>query len=236
MSELTGATPTEGQDPADDGFAGAMDELAAALTAMRRGDDGPCAALLTTQDDATLFGAWGPIEHGHDPIIETWHWVAGRFGPAGENVQDVRTVHRSGDLAVTIGFERGTAQVDGGPVIEMVIRVTHVLRREPTAGGSCIAMPTSRPPTSDPPEPSPTIRSDPSSRTGWTGSPSPVGTGDDGLIARASAGRQDQQHAEQAHRDRGDRNRCGRAGPRCRERVGRPPAPAGAGGRARTDC
>ena len=46
-------------------------------------------------------------------------------------MQDVRTVHRSGDLAVTIGFDRGTAQVDGGPVIEMVIRVTHVLRREP---------------------------------------------------------------------------------------------------------
>ena len=58
--------------------------------------------------------------------------MAARFGPAGENVQDIRTIHRSGDLAVTVGFERGNAQVDGGPLTEMVIRVTHVLRKEPS--------------------------------------------------------------------------------------------------------
>jgi ketosteroid isomerase-like protein len=122
---------TVGTPVADDGFDDAMVELDAALAAMKRGDDGPLAVLLTEQDDATLFGAWGPIEHGHDRIIDTWHWVAARFGPEGENVQDIRTIHRSGDLAVTVGFERGTTQVDGGPITEMVIRVTHVLRKEP---------------------------------------------------------------------------------------------------------
>ena len=39
-------------------------------------------------------------------------------------------MHRSGDLAVTVGFEHGPAQVDGGPVIDMTIRVTHVWRCE----------------------------------------------------------------------------------------------------------
>ena len=130
MTQVHQTTEPVRREPANDGFDDAMEELAAALTAMRRGDDGPCATLLTKQDDATLYGAWGPIEQGNHAITETWRWVADRFGPAGENVQDIRVIHRSGDLAVTVGFERGPAQVDGGPVAEMVIRVTHVLRRE----------------------------------------------------------------------------------------------------------
>jgi ketosteroid isomerase-like protein len=63
-------------------------------------------------------------------LSDTFRWVAGRFGPEGETIQEITTVHRSGDLAVTVGFERGPARVDGGPVIEMVIRVTHVYRCE----------------------------------------------------------------------------------------------------------
>jgi ketosteroid isomerase-like protein len=43
-------------------------------------------------------------------------------------VEDV-VVASSGDLAYTVGFERGPASVDEGPVTEMVIRVTHVYRR-----------------------------------------------------------------------------------------------------------
>jgi hypothetical protein len=60
-------------------------------------------------------------------IADTFRWVAGRFGPGGENVHGVRTLHRSADLAVTGGPERGAAQVD-----VMVSRVAHVLRREAT--------------------------------------------------------------------------------------------------------
>ena len=69
--------------------------------------------MLTEHDDATLFGAGVRSSTGPDRIIDTWHWVAARFGPAGETIQDIRTIHRSGDLAVTVGFERGNAQVDG---------------------------------------------------------------------------------------------------------------------------
>ena len=106
-------------------------ELAEALTAVRQGDAAPYTALWSTADDVTLFGAWGPIEHGHDQVARTIPWVVSRFGPEGRTIQDLRTIHQSGDLAVTVGFERGPAQVDGGPVDEMVIRVTHVLRKEP---------------------------------------------------------------------------------------------------------
>jgi SnoaL-like domain len=93
VSDLTNPTYESAPDAPAADFDEAMARLANAVTAMRRGDDGPGAALLT-------------------------------------NVQDIRTVHRSGDLAVTVGFERGPAQVDGGPLADMVIRVTHVLRGE----------------------------------------------------------------------------------------------------------
>ena len=128
MSITTG-TPTNATD-SDPDLDRAFDELASALTAMKQGDPEPYTALFSTAHDVTLFGAWGPIEQGHEQLAATYRWVATRFGPEGENIQDIRTIHRSGDLVVTVGFERGEARVDGGPMVEMVLRVTHVLRRE----------------------------------------------------------------------------------------------------------
>jgi ketosteroid isomerase-like protein len=114
----------------DRDFERALEDVDSALTAVRQGVAGPYTDLFSNADDVTLFGAWGPIEQGHERLAETFRWVVSRFGPEGGNYQDIRTIHRSGDLAVTVGFERGPAQVDGGPVREMVIRVTHVLRYE----------------------------------------------------------------------------------------------------------
>lgn len=107
-----------------------IEQNTAALTAMRRGDPSPSISLWSTADDVTLFGAWGPIEKGADAVFETFRWVSSRFGPEGDSPQEICALHTSGDLAVSVGFERGRAQVDGGPVREMAIRVTHVFRRE----------------------------------------------------------------------------------------------------------
>ncbi len=107
-----------------------LSDMTAALVAIRRGDPQPYADCWSDSDDVTLFGAWGPIEVGHEHVTETFKWVASRFGPEGSCEQDLRTVHESGDLAVTVGMERGTAVVDGGEPFEMVIRTTHVYRRE----------------------------------------------------------------------------------------------------------
>ncbi len=111
-------------------LADTLDDMTTALVAIRQGDPAPYAASWSDSDDVTLFGAWGPIEQGHEQVTETFRWVASRFGPEGSCVQDLNTVHESGDLAVTIGMERGTAVVDGGEPVEMVIRTTHVYRRE----------------------------------------------------------------------------------------------------------
>jgi ketosteroid isomerase-like protein len=111
-------------------LADTLDDMTTALEAIRQGDPEPYAAQWSNADDVTLFGAWGPIEQGHRDVTETFKWVASRFGPEGSCVQDFSTVHESGDLAVTVGMERGTAVVDGGEPFEMVIRTTHVYRRE----------------------------------------------------------------------------------------------------------
>jgi ketosteroid isomerase-like protein len=56
--------------------------------------------------------------------------VGSRFtGYSGGGGVENAVVHASGDLAYTVGFERGPASVDGGPEREMVIRVTHIYRR-----------------------------------------------------------------------------------------------------------
>ena len=122
-------TTTNGND-SDRDFDSTLVQVAESLTAIRQGDATPYTALWSEAEDVTLFGAWGPIEQGHQQLADTFTWVADRFGPEGETVQDLRAIHQSGDLAVTVGFERGPARVDGRPPIEMVIRVTHVYRQE----------------------------------------------------------------------------------------------------------
>jgi ketosteroid isomerase-like protein len=106
----------------------ALDRVAAALAAMGAGDPRPYVACWADTDDATLFGAWGPIEKGHGAVTSTFEWVGSRFS-GGAMVPEYQVVHRSGDLAYTVGFERGTVSVDGGEPFPMTIRVTHVIRR-----------------------------------------------------------------------------------------------------------
>ena len=79
-------------------------------------------------DDATLFGAWGPIEKGYPRLAETFRWVGGRF-KGGPLVPENTVVFTSGDLAYTVGFERGEVMIDGGAKHPMTIRVTHIYRR-----------------------------------------------------------------------------------------------------------
>lgn len=111
-----------------DGFD--LTDMTAALTAIRQGNAEPYIAEWSNASDVTLFGAWGPIEQGYQQLADTFQWVASRYRPEGEVSQDIRTFHASGNLAVTVGFERGPARVDGGEIREMVIRVTHVYRCE----------------------------------------------------------------------------------------------------------
>jgi ketosteroid isomerase-like protein len=107
----------------------AMQRVNEGLTAMRSGDPQPYIYCWADSPDATLFGAWGPVEHGAKEVTETFRWVASRFTGGRADVEHT-VVAQSGDLAYTVGFERGPASVAGGPSKEMTIRVTHIYRRD----------------------------------------------------------------------------------------------------------
>ena len=107
----------------------ALQRVNKALTAMRTGDPQPYIDCWANSPDATLFGAWGPMEHGAKAVTDTFRWVGSKFS-GGHADEEHTVVAQSGDLAYTVGFERGPASVGGGPSQEMVIRVTHIYRRE----------------------------------------------------------------------------------------------------------
>src|SRR5262249_49748882 len=106
----------------------AMQRVDKAVTAMRSGDPQPYIDCWANSPDATLFGAWGPMEHGAKAVTNTFHWVGSRFTGGHAEVEHT-VVLPSGALAYTVGCERGPASVGGGPSKEMVIRVTHIYRR-----------------------------------------------------------------------------------------------------------
>ncbi|MDQ3988229.1 MAG: nuclear transport factor 2 family protein [Actinomycetota bacterium] len=106
----------------------ALRRVDAATRAITSGDPGPYTACWHDDDDVTLFGAWGPIERGAPALEKTFGWVANRF-TGGELVPDNVIVHSSGDLAYTVGFERGTVSVDCRAPQPMTLRVTQIYRR-----------------------------------------------------------------------------------------------------------
>ena len=98
-----------------------LDRVAAALGALGEGDSAPYAALWADSADVTLYGAWGPMDRGHDTVTSTFRWVGSRFS-GGPMVPTNDVVAVSGDLAYTVGTERGTVRVDGGEPFAMTIR------------------------------------------------------------------------------------------------------------------
>ena len=113
----------------DDAFIKILEQETVKQAAMLNGDPGPMINSWADSDDITLFGAWGPIEKGHKPVTDTMRWVGSRFN--GADVVDVEhtVIASSGDLAYTVGFERSSRSVDGGPPDDSVLRVTHIYRR-----------------------------------------------------------------------------------------------------------
>jgi ketosteroid isomerase-like protein len=109
-------------------FAEARGQVRKALAAMGSGRANEYIDCWAPSHDATLFGAWGPIEKGYDRLAETFRWVGQRF-TGGALVPEDIVSFESGDLAYTVGFERGDVSVDGKAPSAMTIRVTHIYRR-----------------------------------------------------------------------------------------------------------
>src|SRR4051794_10708581 len=110
-------------------FLAFLDRVAAALDAIVAGDPAPYTALWADIDDVTLYGAWGPIEQGHERVTRTFTWVASRFSDGTMEPPEYTVIAVSGDLGLTVGVERGVVRVDGGAPRPMTLRVTHGFRR-----------------------------------------------------------------------------------------------------------
>ena len=78
----------------------------------------------------TLFSSGGQCKSGWDEVGQFFPWLAGRFSDGSGFSFDLEVADISGDLAYTVGFERYSVSITGGPVEPRLIRVTHVYRRE----------------------------------------------------------------------------------------------------------
>jgi ketosteroid isomerase-like protein len=114
----------------DDFLATFIPRQVEAEKAIHDGDVEPRLALWTRREPVTLFGAWGPCKSGWDELERTFRWVASRFSGGRGYELEIVAADVSGDMAYTVGYERSSSSVDGGPVTPNVLRVTHIYRRE----------------------------------------------------------------------------------------------------------
>ncbi len=100
--------------------------------ALRNGDPEPRIRMWSRNDPVTLFGTAGPAGTGSgwERVSGIFRWVASQFSDCREYEFELLAAGVSGDLAYTVGFERATMSIAGGPVGPSVVRVTHVYRRE----------------------------------------------------------------------------------------------------------
>ena len=98
--------------------------------ALHNGDVTPRLEMWSANDPVTLFGAYGVAKSGWGEVSDTFRWVASRFSNLAEYDFELVAAGTSGDLAYTVGYERHSASIEGGPVKPHTLRVTHVYRRE----------------------------------------------------------------------------------------------------------
>jgi ketosteroid isomerase-like protein len=103
---------------------------AAASAAFLSGDPAEITALLSAGDDVTIFGGFGGGAVGRDELVRRLTWASARF-TSGELTYEPMTAGSSGDLGYAVGIERGRVTMAGDDAVaDLVLRVTHVFRRE----------------------------------------------------------------------------------------------------------
>ena len=98
--------------------------------ALHEGDPTRRLAMWSPEDPVTLLGAFGVVKSGWNDVSRTFRWVASRFSNLAEFDFELVAAGASGDLAYTVGYERHSVSIEGGPVAPHTLRVTHVYRRE----------------------------------------------------------------------------------------------------------
>ena len=113
----------------DDFLTPTLNRQLEAEQALINGDPGPRLAMWSTQDPVTVFGAEKSVI-GSEEAREVFRWLATRFSNCTDYRFELVAAGFSADLAYTLGYERFSVSMDGGPVEPITLRVTHVYRRE----------------------------------------------------------------------------------------------------------
>jgi ketosteroid isomerase-like protein len=113
----------------DDFLTPTLDRQLQAEQALINGDPGPRLVMWSTQDPVTVFGAEKSVV-GSEEAQQAFRWLATRFSNCTDYRFELVAAGASGDQAYTLGYERFSFSMDGGPVEPITLRVTHVYRRE----------------------------------------------------------------------------------------------------------
>lgn len=100
-----------------------------AYRALCGGDVEPWAAIWSTRDPVTLFGAAGSAT-GTEEVRSVQDWVADHFAGLVDEEQELVASGASGDLAYTVSYEHKTVSAPDGRNVTYTLRTTHVFRRE----------------------------------------------------------------------------------------------------------
>ena len=100
-----------------------------AYRALCEGDVEPWAAIWSTREPVSLFGAAGSAS-GTEEVRRVQRWVAGHFAGLVDEKQELIAAGACGDLAYTVAFEHKTVDTPGGGRATYTLRATHVFRRE----------------------------------------------------------------------------------------------------------
>ncbi len=107
-----------------------LDRIGTALNRLVAGDPAPYKALYSHARDVTVFGGFGAYELGWDQVGPNVDFAASRFRGGQLRIEPL-AMGLSGDLAYAVWIERGEVRVVGRDAFApLVVRVTHILRRE----------------------------------------------------------------------------------------------------------
>jgi ketosteroid isomerase-like protein len=101
-----------------------------AVDAMHNGDPAPFVEVWSRRDPVTLLGAAATAGAGWENVTETQRLVASRFSNGTPLDFELIAADVHGDLAYTVGYERSSVSVHGGPARPGFLRATQIYRRE----------------------------------------------------------------------------------------------------------
>ncbi len=101
-----------------------------AADAMHNGDPALFVEIWSRRDQVTLLGAAASSPVGWKNVTEAQRSVASRFSNGTPLDFELIAADVNGDLAYTVGYERCSVSVHGGPARPVFLRATQIYRRE----------------------------------------------------------------------------------------------------------